>query len=44
MPYELDPGWMAQVAIIAMCLALFFAFIPAWRAARFDPVEALRYE
>jgi ABC-type lipoprotein release transport system permease subunit len=43
-PYELDPLWMGQVAVIAMSLSLLFSFIPAWRAARFDPVEALRYE
>jgi lipoprotein-releasing system permease protein len=43
-PYALDPVWMGQVAIVAMALALLFALIPAWRAARFDPVEALRYE
>ena len=38
------PALGSSVAAIAMSLSLLFSFIPAWRAARFDPVEALRYE
>ncbi len=44
LPAKID--WMEVITIIAMALALTFlaALYPAWRAARIDPAEALRYE
>lgn len=44
LPAEID--WQEVTAVIAMALFLSFAatIYPAWRAARLDPVEALRYE
>lgn len=43
-PSETD--WGEVVAVVAMSLVLSFAatLYPSWRAARLDPVEALRYE
>ncbi len=42
-PYELDPAWIAQVAVAAMSLALVVAWLPARRAARLRPVQALAH-
>jgi lipoprotein-releasing system permease protein len=44
MPAEMDPGEV--IAVVAMSLTLTFlaTLYPSWRAARLDPVEALRYE
>jgi lipoprotein-releasing system permease protein len=32
------------VVVIALTMSFIFSIIPAWRASRVDPVEALRYE
>lgn len=43
-PSEIDWGEVVLVVTISLALTLLAAMIPAWRAARIDPVEALRYE
>src|SRR3546814_682972 len=44
MPAEVDSLEVTLVVVIALALSFLAALYPAWRAARLDPVEALRYE
>jgi len=44
LPAEVDWGEVAAVVAMALGLAFASTIYPAWRAARLDPVEALRYE
>jgi lipoprotein-releasing system permease protein len=43
-PARLDTGEVAAVVIMALVLSFLATLYPSWRAARLDPVEALRYE
>jgi lipoprotein-releasing system permease protein len=44
LPAEMDAGETAAVVVMALALSLLATLYPSWRAARLDPVEALRYE
>jgi lipoprotein-releasing system permease protein len=44
LPAKLEPGTVVQVVIMALVLSLLATLYPSWRAARTDPVEALRHE
>ncbi len=44
LPANMDPGETTAVVIMALVLSLLATLYPSWRAARLDPVEALRYE
>jgi predicted permease len=39
-----NPGTYLQVALLMMGIALVACLLPAWRAVRVNPMEALRYE
>ena len=44
LPADVDFGETAAVVIMALTLSFLATLYPSWRAARLDPVEALRYE
>ncbi|MDB5512590.1 MAG: lipoprotein-releasing transporter permease subunit [Enterovirga sp.] len=43
LPAVVDPTEVVTVVLLAMGLSLLATMYPSWRAARLDPVEALRY-
>lgn len=44
LPAVVDPNEVAQVVAMGLVLSLLATVYPSWRAARLDPVEALRNE
>ena len=43
-PARIDLNEVAAVVVMALALSFLATVYPSWRAARLDPVEALRYE
>jgi lipoprotein-releasing system permease protein len=44
LPADIDSSQTIWVALMALALSFTATLYPSWRAARLDPVEALRYE
>ncbi|WP_092423188.1 FtsX-like permease family protein [Devosia crocina] len=44
LPSKTDPTEVTVVVVLALALSFLATLYPAWRAAQYDPVEALRYE
>jgi len=44
LPSRIEPSEVITVACLALGLTFLATLYPAWRAAQYDPVEALRYE
>jgi lipoprotein-releasing system permease protein len=44
LPARLDWSEVAKIVVMALVLSLLATLYPSWRAARTDPVEALRHE
>jgi lipoprotein-releasing system permease protein len=42
-PSDVNPGEVTSVVLMSILLSLLATLYPSWRAARLDPVQALRY-
>ena len=44
MPASISPAIVVVALIVSSTVGVLFGFLPAWRASRLNPIEALRYE
>jgi lipoprotein-releasing system permease protein len=44
LPAQMEPTEVISVVVMSLALSVLATLYPSWRAARLDPVEALRYE
>jgi putative ABC transport system permease protein len=43
-PFVVSPFWIVVAFAISMAIGVIFGFYPARRAARLNPIDALRFE
>ena len=43
-PWSTSPAEVLRIAVFVMVFCTLSSLLPAWRASRLDPVEALRHE
>jgi lipoprotein-releasing system permease protein len=43
-PFVVQPFWLAMIAVFSIAVSFLATIIPSMRAARLNPIEALRYE
>lgn len=44
LPASVSPGIVAVALTVSLAVGVLSGLIPAWRASRLDPIDALRYE
>jgi putative ABC transport system permease protein len=44
MPASISPAIVVVALVVSTGVGVLFGFLPAWRASRLNPIEALRYE
>jgi lipoprotein-releasing system permease protein len=44
LPAKVDWLEVSSISLFSLGMACFWSLLPAWRASKLDPVEALRYE